>query len=133
MPLKITLKPHERIIIAGASLINGKSSAGFVIENNVPILREKDILREPEANTPARRIYFVIQLMYLDRVNLVEYHQVYWRLAREFLSAVPSSLKIIDGVSEHILGDQFFKALKAARKLIEYETKLLAPTVVTED
>ena len=126
MPLKISLKPRERIIIAGASLVNGNSSATFVVENTVPILREKDILKESEANSPARRIYFAIQLMYLDPNNLVHYHELYWRLVREFLTAAPSSLKLIDNISECILGDKYFKALKATKKLIEYERQLLS-------
>ena len=119
MPLKITLKPNEKVIIAGAVLKNGKSTTHFLVENSVPILREKDIMREKEANSPARRIYFVIQLMYIDQDNLVQYHNTYWKLVRDFLGAVPSSLKLIDDISENIIGDKHYKALRLARKLIE--------------
>ena len=126
MPLKISLKPGEKVIIAGAVLRNGKTAADFLVENKVPILREKDILKEKEADSPARRIYFVIQLMYVDQDNLVVYHNTYWRLIREFLSAVPSSLKLIDDISEHILGDRYYQALRTARKLIKYETEILS-------
>ncbi|MBF0530931.1 MAG: flagellar biosynthesis repressor FlbT, partial [Deltaproteobacteria bacterium] len=120
MPLKITLKPQEKIIIAGAVLRNTKSTAQLIVENNVPILREKEILREAEADSPARRIYFVIQLMYIDRENIAEYHAMYWDLVRNFLQAVPSSLKSINAISDCILGDQHYKALRLAKKLIEY-------------
>ena len=126
MPLKISLKPQEKIIIAGAMLRNGKSATHFLVENNVPILRQKDILREPEANSPARRIYFVIQLMYIDQQNVVAYHATYWRLVREFLQAAPTSLKLIDEISEKILGEQYYKALRLARKLMDFEQKILA-------
>jgi flagellar protein FlbT len=126
MPLKISLKPQEKIIIAGAMLRNGKSATQFLVENNVPILREKDILREPEADSPARRIYFVIQLMYIDQQNTVNYHATYWRLVREFLQAVPKSLKLIDEISEKILGEQYYKALRSARKLMDLEQRILA-------
>ncbi len=44
MALKISLKPDERIIIGGAVLQNGGARSDFVIENSVPILREKDIM-----------------------------------------------------------------------------------------
>ena len=49
MALKITLKPHERMVIGGAVLTNANSaSCDLVIENKTPILRQKDILSEEE-------------------------------------------------------------------------------------
>ncbi len=45
MALKISLKPHEKMILGGAVITNGNSmGCHLVIENKVPILREKDIL-----------------------------------------------------------------------------------------
>ena len=129
MPLKIVLKPDEKIIIAGAVLRNIGPAAQFLVENNTTILREKDIMPEAEANSPARRIYFIIQLMYIDPDNLVTYHNTYWRLVREFLSAVPSSLKLIDEISEHILSERYYKALRQTRTLIKREEKLLAAAI----
>ena len=126
MPLKITLKPNEKVIIAGAVLKNGNTATRFLVENNVPILREKDIMREGEADTPARRIYFLIQLMYVDQTNLIAYHGAYWKVVRDFLAASPSSLKLIDEISQNILGDKYYPALRLARKLIEHESRILA-------
>ena len=58
MPLKIELKPHESIIIGESLITNDNERTRFYIEGNVPILREKFILRESEANTPSKRVYF---------------------------------------------------------------------------
>ncbi len=80
MALKITLKPHERLIIGGAVVANGDSKCSLIVENNVPVLREKDILREKDAVTPCRRIYFMIQLLYVDDKDVVEKHNIYWSL-----------------------------------------------------
>ncbi len=66
MPLKISLKAGERVIIGGAVITNGKLKTELFVENKVPVLRQKDILSIKEADTPCRRIYFVIQLMYMD-------------------------------------------------------------------
>jgi flagellar protein FlbT len=121
MPLKITLKPHERMIIAGAAITNGNVTTRLLIENNVPILREKDILREEDAGSSARRVYYLIQLMYLDQENLTTYHSSYWDFVRDFIHIAPGALGFIDEISEHILGARYYKALKLARKLIEYE------------
>lgn len=124
MPLKITLRPRERILLDGALLTNGDHPARFVIENEVPVLREKDLLSENQANTVCKRIYFAIQLMYFDRSNLAAHHQTYWTLVKKLIAAAPSSLPIIDEISEHIIKGRLYQALKSTRKLISFESEL---------
>lgn len=124
MALKVTLKPQERVIIGGAVVTNSNGRTELVIENDVPILREKDIMKDHDATTPCRRIYFVIQLMYIDDKNLVEHHGTYWKLIQDVLKAAPSMLGLIDQMSDHILGGRYYKALKIARKLIDYEQEV---------
>ena len=124
MSLKITLKPHERMILGGAVITNGNSRSELIVENNVPILRHKDIMSEKEANSPCRRIYFVIQLMYVDEENLVTHHNTYWKLVQGLVKAAPSTLGLIDQISMHILASRYYQALKLARKLIEYEKEI---------
>ena len=102
MALKITLKPHEKMIIDGAVIRNGNSKSELFIENNVPILRRKDIMSEAEANSPARRIYFTIQLMYVDERNLQHHHKNYWVLVEDFIQAAPSVLPLIDEINDFI-------------------------------
>jgi flagellar protein FlbT len=126
MALKIVLKPGERIIISGAVITNGKTTAQLLIENHVPILRQKEIMGENEASTPCRRIYLVIQLMYIDAGNLATHHHTYWNLVRDVLTAAPSTLPIIDRISDHILNNRYYQALKLTKKLIEYEEETVA-------
>ena len=121
MALKITLKPNERMIVGGTVITNGNTKANLTIETNVPILRHKDIMAERDANTPASRIYFAVQLMYIDEGNLATHHNAYWRLVQDFLAAAPSALPHVDQISEHIVNQNYYKALKAAKKLIEFE------------
>ncbi len=125
MPLKITLKPNERIIIGGTVVTNGSSKSRFTIENRAPVLREKDIMSEKEADSPCRRIYFVIQLMYIDENNLATHHNTYWKQVRDVLAAAPSMLKFLDKISDHILHARYYQALKLTKKLIEYEKELI--------
>jgi flagellar protein FlbT len=124
MGLKITLKPNERMIIGGAVVTNGDTRAEFTIENKVPLLRQKDIMSENEANTPSRRLYFVIQLMYIDQDNVLTYHNTYWSIVQDIVKAAPSVLGLIDQISELILGNQHYQALKLAKTLIEYEQEV---------
>lgn len=125
MALKISLKANERLIIGGAVVRNGDSKSELVIENNVPILREKDIMSENDVDSPCRRIYFVIQLMYVDEKKLVEYHNLYWTLVRDIIDAAPSMLGLIEKISSHILGGRYYQALKLARYLIDYEQEVI--------
>lgn len=125
MALKITLKPSEKMILGGAVIRNGSSKTQFVVENNVPILRDKDILHPDEADSPARRIYFAIQLMYVDEVHLERNQKLYCQLVRDFVSAAPSSLKLIDQINELILRGNYYQALKTAKNLIEFEQEVI--------
>jgi flagellar protein FlbT len=125
VPLKITLKPREIILLGGALLKNGEHLAQFTIENEVPILRQKDILTERQADTICKKIYFVIQLMYFEPGNLASHHKTFWELVRILSAAVPSTLPLIDEIGELILEDRYYQALKATRKLIAYEEVLV--------
>lgn len=126
MSLKLTLKPHERIIIGGAVISNGNKTAEIAIENSVPILRQKDIMTEDQATSPARRIYFAVQLMYIDSENRELYINSYFGFSQEMAEAAPSTSSYLTKISELIAVSQFYQALKTARQLIEYEKELIA-------
>ena len=65
MSLKVELKPHERLIIGNCVVTNSDRRTRLFIDGSAPILREKDILTPATANSPAKRIYLAVQLMYL--------------------------------------------------------------------
>jgi flagellar protein FlbT len=126
MALKITLKPGERMILGGAVVTNGSGgSCDLVVENKVPILRQKDILTEEKADSPCRRIYLAVQLMYIDEANLPAYHKAFWDLAAELVKAVPRTVGLIDSISEMILQRNYYQALKLTKRLIDYEQEVL--------
>lgn len=125
MALKISLKANEKVIIDGAVIRNGKSRSDLFVENDVPVLREKDILSEKDADTLGKRIYFTIQLMYIDNSNLKLYHEKYWEFVKNFVDAAPSSLGLIDQINENILCNKYYQALKLTRELIEYEKEII--------
>jgi len=125
MALIIDLKPQERIIIGNALITNDAARARLHIEGEAPILREKDIMRESEADSPCKRIYLTIQLMYLatDPKTL---HDIYFDQIRDIQKAAPSTTPIFMKINDHILNTHYYKALKEARNLIQYESELIA-------
>ncbi len=125
MALKITLKPNEKMIIGGAVITNGPNKGEFIVENNIPILRQNDILSPDDADTPARRIYLAIQLMYVDTPNLGNYQELYWKLIRQFVQAAPSSLELIDKINEMIFRENYYQALKLTQDLIAFEEEVI--------
>ena len=86
---------------------------------------EKDILTADTANTPAKRIYLAVQLMYIED-DIATTQDTFFALINEFIAAVPSSAEIVNQINNEILTGQLYKALKASQRLIEYEQDLLS-------
>jgi flagellar protein FlbT len=124
MALKVELKPGERVIIGECVVTNADQRARLLIEGETPILREKDILTAKRADTPAKRVYLAIQLMYTSKDPTV-HHEVYFTLIRDILRAAPSTWPLIESINNLILTGEMYKALKQAKKLIAYEQELL--------
>lgn len=124
MALKVELKPNERIIIGAVVIRNDEQRTRFFIEGEAPILREKDILTAASADSPAKKIYLSIQLMYLAQ-DPTHQHATYFQLVRDFLQAAPSALPHVTEINNCILSSDLYKALKAAKTLIAYEAELI--------
>ena len=124
MSLKVELKPHERLIIGSCVVTNSDQRTRLFIDGSAPILREKDILTAETANSPARRIYFAVQLMYLDN-DISKLRGEYFELVNDIVTAAPSCIPIVDEINNDILTGAPYKALKAAKRLIQYEQDLL--------
>ncbi len=126
MALKLSLKPQEKIFIGGAVVVNGDNHTELSILNDVPLLREKDVFTEAEADTACRRIYLCVQLMYMDPVNLASYQRSYRALLDEVLRAAPSTARYLSVINGDLACGRYYQALKNAHKLVDYEQELIA-------
>jgi flagellar protein FlbT len=124
MGLKVELKPGERLILGECLVTNGDQRTRLLIEGQAPILREKEIMRPDLADTPAKRIYLAVQIMYTSR-DPRPHHETYFTLTRELAEAVPSAWSYIEEIGNHIITGAMYKALKSAKALIAYEKELL--------
>ena len=124
MALKVDLKAGERLIVGDCLITNTDQRTQLLIEGKSPILRGKDILTPKTANTPAKRIYLAVQLMYLSK-DAREHRDTYFQLVRDVVQAAPSTWPYIEEINNHILTGDIYKAMKQSKKLIAYEQELL--------
>lgn len=127
MPLKLSLKPGERFVLNGAVVENGDRRAVLVLQNKASVLREKDILQEEDVQTPARRIYFPVMMMYLDEAGAERHYEEFVRRLSEFMGVIanPDVLGHCVNISRHCMEREYYKALMLCRKLIDYEDERL--------
>jgi len=127
MPLKIQLKKGQKIIINGAVLENsGNRTASLLVKNNAAILRDSDILTAEDAQTPASRIYYALQCMYLFPEERARHLTHFYEFAGSYLEAAPSSVPIIDEMRGLVEVGKLYQALKEAQELIAHERKVLS-------
>jgi flagellar protein FlbT len=123
MPLSIPLPAHTKLIINGAVIENGgPGNITLTVHNKANILRDKDVITQTEATTPAREIYHTIQNAYLFEANKEEWLALSLPLLDRFLHAWPDSAPIVAHVRQLLAEDKIYNALRASRRLIALET-----------
>jgi flagellar biosynthesis repressor protein FlbT len=120
MPLRVELKPFERIVIGDSVITNSATRSSFLIDGEAPILREKDTVTAESANTPARRLYFCVQRMYL-RNDPARDRKAYLGFLAALREADPEASELIATVDSHVSAGSLYKALKDIRKLMQRE------------
>ena len=123
MPLRLELKPFERLIINGALLRNGDRRSTFLIETQCKFLRESEIITEAEADTACKRLCVTLQLIYLAD-NPIEAEDLFVRQATELMRAVPSTGPRIAAIQDELAAGNYHRAIKRGRELVAYERSL---------
>ncbi|MDY6924672.1 MAG: flagellar biosynthesis repressor FlbT [Pseudomonadota bacterium] len=126
MPLKLSLKPGEKFVLNGAVVQNGDRRGVLILQNKASVLREKDIMQLEDVTTPARRVYFPVMMMYLDEAVAPKVYDEFAMRLTQFMSASRNPQVLADCVatSRHVMAREYYKALMAARKLVDYEEDL---------
>ncbi len=65
MPLKLSLKPKEAVVVNGAVLRNGERRGTILLQNQARVLRQKDVLAPEATHSPTEHLYFAVMQMYL--------------------------------------------------------------------
>ena len=126
MPLKLSLKPGEKFVLNGAVVQNGDRRGVLILQNKASVLREKDIMQFEDVNTPAKRIYFPVMMMYLDEGAASRVYDEFALRLTEFMGVTRNTQVLADCVatSRHVMARDDYKALMTARKLVDYEEDL---------
>lgn len=125
--LVLELKQGDLMILNGIP-IRFRTKSKIELTEKARFLFGKQILRPDEVNSPARRIYYAFQTIYIgtdaERVAALETAQ---NLVEEFKSATTSNLarEILDTAMACASSDRCYDALKLARRIINHENAVL--------
>lgn len=126
--LILKLGPKERVLINGAVIENGdRRNRLHVLSPDVKILRLRDALHPDEATTPVRRICYAAQLVLSGDVPVEEARPQLLR-SIEQLSQIftdPESRVALDRATTALIDGQPYPALKALRRLLPREARIL--------
>lgn len=121
MPLLIDVKPGERVYVGSAIITNrGKYRTRLEFEGSQAVLRETELLRQADLDSPCKHFYFTIQTMYLSG-NAMLLQETYLAQTRAIQQAEMKTEPFLKTINEAIQAGQYHKALKEARRLIELE------------
>lgn len=121
MPLRLTLRPHEKVFLGGAVIVNGDARAELTLLNDVAVLRQSDILTESTADTPCKRLYLLVQLMYMDTPNLADYHAKFWSHAQTVVNEIEGAEELVGAIGQEVALGNYYRGLKIGKKLIATE------------
>lgn len=127
MALQISLGDGERVVVNGAVLrANGRLR--LVVENQVAILRSRDVMTPEEACTPARRLYYACMMAYIDNVHVEQHRNDLASLLADMVGALESlEAKASCGRIANLAAcSDFYRALVECRKLIDYEAQVMS-------
>jgi flagellar protein FlbT len=125
MPLRLELKPFERLIINGALIRNGDRRSTFLIETQCKFLRESEIITESEADTACKQIHLTLTVIYLADDPAAGTSRISSPACRKNRS-MPAAAPQIAAIAEAVEAGTFYPAIKLGRKLVEWEAGMLA-------
>jgi flagellar protein FlbT len=125
VPLALDLKHGDKIIVNGAVIENSGHNTQILVHNDAAILRGKEIMIESAASTPASRAYFALQCAYIFPNARQNYLAAFDELLVDYIKACPSARPIGHDIVEKLTNGTLYSALKASRKLVAHEKKLM--------
>ncbi len=124
--LRITLRDGEKAIVNGA-VLRAVGRTQIAVENQVSILRGREVMQPEEATTTARQLYFSTMLAYIDPAGRPGHQDAIIRSIGTLVTvmAAPEARAACLAFAHDVAQGDYYKALAAARELIAFETAAL--------
>ena len=126
MPLRLSLKPHERLIINGCVIRNGPRRQILEIENRADVLRGNEMMDDSTAQTPARRTAYQIQIALVSKPHRADYLPLIRKGLEDLARALPRFAPHITDAEARLDEGDFFAAFRALGEVIAHEDRLFA-------
>jgi flagellar protein FlbT len=126
--LVLRLRPFEKFLINGVVIENGERRAKLrVVTQDAHILRVRDAIHPDDANTPARRLYYIAQLAVAGEAGrdaaMSELEPGLMALRDAFGDAL--SPAEIDAAIEDARAGRFYHVMRALARVLPKEQALL--------
>ncbi|WP_448661400.1 flagellar biosynthesis repressor FlbT [Sphingomonas sp. CJ20] len=124
--LRITLRDGEKAIVNGA-VLRAVGRTQIAVENQVSILRGREVMQPEEATTPARQLYFAAMLAYIDPADRAAHQDTVIALVGRLIIALPSpeARAACIAFAHDMAQGNYYRALATARDVIAFETQAL--------
>ena len=126
--MHITLRAQERIYINGA-VLRADRKVSLELMNDAVFLLEAHVMHEHEATTPLRQLYYIVQLMLMEKEERSLNRQLFERQGIA-MAAVYENVSILEGlakVAALVERKRYFEALKTIRGLLPLENQVAEP------
>ena len=123
---KISMKPNERIYINGAVIrFDRKTSLEFL--NDVQFLLESHVMQANEADTPLKRLYFVVQAQLMSPNDASATAEVFNEQLEQLLGTFedPTVVHDLKNIDRLVKETRFHEAMKTLRQLFPIEKAIL--------
>lgn len=130
MPLKFVLRPNEKVIINGAVIGAGDRPGSFFLYNTANFLRGREVLKEEQIDCIEKKLYFVIQLIYIFPEDTALNLQRFASILDETRAARPDAGKTLSEIEQLVEARNYYRALKLCRKMFKGAVETAADDVV---
>jgi flagellar protein FlbT len=120
MPLRFDLAIGERLYVGRGVIMSNKSRMFFVLDGDMPVLKEKDFITLEAASTALERLYVHVQQSYLYEHSATT--PAYDALAAQAAIEAPEAYSALSEIDALIVGGDLYRALKGLRSLIRQNT-----------
>ena len=127
MPLKLVLRPGEKLIVNGAVIGIGDHPVSLFFYNKVNFLRGREILKEEQCDTIEKKLYFIIQLIYIFPEDAQPNMAKFDLILNEARVAHPGEATLFGDVENLVREGNYYRALKICRRLFTPEPGAASP------